>query len=192
MGIELGDGRGRALGLELAHIGRIVNDLPVQIVEAHPVVVDDADGADTGCRQIHGQRRADAAGADDENTRGFQLLLAFAADLLQHQLAFIAFDFVCGEHDRASVSHALGRKPRISAGGAEAAGAARGVAKLRDLDDGDMLHAGNNQLSDAVAAANGEGLGAVIDEKHHDLAAIIGIDGARAVEQRHAMLQGKS
>ena len=45
------------------------------------------------------ERRAEAAGADDEHARGFQLLLALAADLLQHQLALVAFDLVRGEHD---------------------------------------------------------------------------------------------
>src|SRR6478609_480246 len=75
---------------------------------------------------------------------------------------------------------------------AEAASAACGVAELRDLDDGDMLHAGNNKLSNTIATTDGERLGAVVDKQQHDLAAIIGIDGARTVEQRHAMLQGKS
>ncbi len=76
-----------------------MDDLALEIVEAHSVVVDDADGADTGRGKIHNERRAEAAGADHENARGFQALLAFAADLLQHQMALVAFDLVRGEHD---------------------------------------------------------------------------------------------
>ena len=87
---------------------------------------------------------------------------------------------------------ASGSSPSLT-GGAEAAGAARWCRRaLRTLDDRDMLDARHNELGDAVAAADGEGLGAVIDEQHHDLAAIVGVDGAGAVEQRHAMLSARA
>ena len=38
------------------------------------------------------QRRAEPAGADDEHARAFELLLALAADLLQHEVALVALD----------------------------------------------------------------------------------------------------
>ncbi len=76
----------------------VVDDLALEIVEAHPVVVDDADLADAGRSEIENQGRAEAARADHKHARGFEALLAFAADLLKHQMAPVARDFVLGEH----------------------------------------------------------------------------------------------
>ncbi len=76
-----------------------MDDLALEIVEADAVAIDDADLADAGRRQIENERRAEAAGADHQHARRLQLLLALAADLLQHQLALVAFDLVRGEHD---------------------------------------------------------------------------------------------
>ncbi len=76
-----------------------MHDLALQIVEAHAVAVDDADLAHAGRGKIENERRAEAARADHQHARGFQLLLALAADLLQHQLALVARDFLRGEHD---------------------------------------------------------------------------------------------
>src|SRR5680860_759171 len=98
MRVEPLDGGRRALGLGAAHMAGVVHDLPLEIVEAHPVIVDDADLADARRGQIQKERRAEAAGADHEHARRLQALLAFAADLLQHQMALVAFDFVFGEH----------------------------------------------------------------------------------------------
>ena len=77
----------------------VVDDLALEIVEADAVAVDDADLADAGGGQIKHERRAEPAGADHQHARGFQLLLALAADLLQHQLALVALDLFGGEHD---------------------------------------------------------------------------------------------
>ena len=76
-------------------------------------------------------------------------------------------------------------------GGAEAALPALGVAERLDRDDLDRGDRRDHELRDAVAPLDQERLGAEIDQQHHDLAAIVGIDGARAVQQRHAMLQGE-
>ena len=76
-----------------------MHDLPLEIVEAHAVAVDDADLADSRRGKIEDQRRAEPAGADHQHARGFQLLLALAADLLQHQLALVARDLFRREHD---------------------------------------------------------------------------------------------
>ena len=56
--------------------------------------------------KIENERRAEPAGADHQHARGLQLLLALAADLLQHQLALVALDFVMGEHG-GNVCHLL-------------------------------------------------------------------------------------
>ena len=78
--------------LRLADMVGVVRDLALQVVERHPVVVDDADGADARRRQVEHERRAEAAGADDEHAGAFQLLLSLAADFLQHEVALVALD----------------------------------------------------------------------------------------------------
>ena len=71
----------------------VVRDLALQVVEAHGVVVDHADGADAGGCQIHRDGAAEPAGADQQDAGRLQLLLALAADLLQHEVALVALDF---------------------------------------------------------------------------------------------------
>jgi len=71
-----------------------VDHLPLQVGQGHDVVVDDAEGADARGREILQQRRAEAAGADDEHPRGGELRLPGSADVLQHEMAGVAFDFV--------------------------------------------------------------------------------------------------
>ena len=85
---------------------RVVDDLPLEIVEADAVVVDDADLPDTGGGEIEQERRAEAAGADHQHLGVLQPLLSFAADLLQHQLALVALDLVRGEHEPISMPSA--------------------------------------------------------------------------------------
>ena len=74
-------------------MGRVVHDLALQVVERNAVVVDDAERADAGGGQIHEQRRAESARADDEHLGSLDLLLALAADLAQHQMPLVALDF---------------------------------------------------------------------------------------------------
>ena len=56
-------------------------------------MVDDADRTDAGRCQIHHQRTAKTASADQQHARGFQLLLALAAHVLEDQVALVAVDF---------------------------------------------------------------------------------------------------
>ncbi len=95
----------RALGLGPAYALGVVDDLALEIVEGHTVAVDDADLADARGGKVKNERRAEPAGADHEHARGLQLLLALAADLLQHQLALVALDLLLGEHDGGNVCH---------------------------------------------------------------------------------------
>ena len=53
-------------------------------------MVDHRDAAHTGRAQVERHRRAQAAGADDEGMRVQQALLAFDADLVEHQVAGVA------------------------------------------------------------------------------------------------------
>jgi hypothetical protein len=98
MRVQVLDRLGRAPRLELADALSVVDDLALEIVDADAVVVDDADRADAGSGEIEQQRRTEAASADDQHARGFELLLAFATDLLEHQVALVAQDLVRGEH----------------------------------------------------------------------------------------------
>jgi hypothetical protein len=61
----------------------------------------------------------------------------------------------------------------------EPAAPAVGIPKLVHLDELSPLEPRENQLRDALAVRHGEGLAAVVDQDHADLAAVIGIDGPR-------------
>ena len=76
----------------------------------------------------------------------------------------------------------------LLAGGAEAALPALRVGQGVDRDDRNLSDGANHQLGDPVAPADKERLAAMVDQDHHQLAAIIRIDGTGRVEQRHAML----
>ena len=102
---------GGAVDLAPADIGRGVDDLALQIGQRHDVVIDHAERADAGGGEIHQRRRAEAAGADHQHGRFLQRGLAGAADLAQHDMAGVAFEFVGTQHgrgqhplDRAAVS----------------------------------------------------------------------------------------
>ena len=71
----------------------IVHDLPLQIVERNPVVVDDAERADARRGQVHEHGRPEPTRTDHENPGGLDLLLALAAHLAQHEMPLVALDF---------------------------------------------------------------------------------------------------
>ena len=88
-----------------------MNDLALQIGQRHDVVIDHAQGADTGRREIHQRRRAEAAGADHQHGGFLQRLLAGPADLAQHDVARIAFEFFRTQHVAISLLRRLGLDP---------------------------------------------------------------------------------
>src|SRR5690606_1305082 len=91
----------RALDLRRADLRGLVDDLALEVTERHRVVVDDAERADAGCREIQRYRRAKAAGADDQHARSLQFLLALPADVLEDEVALVAGDlFGCESHAR--------------------------------------------------------------------------------------------
>ena len=69
-----------------------MNDLALQVADVDHVEVDESDGPDARGREIHRRRRAQPACADAEHARGLQPLLAFYADLGQHQVAAVALE----------------------------------------------------------------------------------------------------
>ena len=98
MRIEPRDGRLRAVDLAHADVAGRKDHLPLQIRQRHAVVIDHAERADAGRGEIEQHRRAEPAGADHQHARGLELGLARAADLAQHDVARIAFEFFCIEH----------------------------------------------------------------------------------------------
>ena len=123
MRVQALDALCRASRLVGAGACRVVHDLPLEIVEADAVVVDDADLADARGGEIEEERRAEAAGADHQHLGVLQPLLSFAADLFQHQLALVALDLVRGEHD--GNIYAI---PRLSPAAASSDGTSRAIA----------------------------------------------------------------
>src|SRR5476651_664295 len=75
---------------------------------------------------------------------------------------------------------------------AEAAGAARAGGQRSDLVEGDAADRRDHQLGDALAALEHECLAAEIGEDDVNLAAIVGIDRAGAVEHGDAVLEGEA
>lgn len=67
-----------------------------------------------------------------------------------------------------------------AAGGPEATGAAHALLQLGDLDNLRRVDALEHELCDAVALGDGEVSLGVVEEQDLDLAAIVGVDDARA------------
>ena len=80
--------------------------LPLQVRQVDRVVVDDADDADAGRREIENDWRAEPARADDENAGLEELRLTRPADFGQHDMARVALDLFVAEF-HASIIAAL-------------------------------------------------------------------------------------
>src|SRR6516162_7610817 len=96
--VEAADRGRRALHFRPADFGCAVDHLALQVRERDRVVVDDAERADPGRRQIEQRRRAQPAGADDQHARALERLLPRPADLAQDDVAGIAFELLRTEH----------------------------------------------------------------------------------------------
>ena len=67
-----------------------MDDLALEVRDVDHVVVDDAERADAGRREVQRGRRAEPAGAEQEHLGVEQLLLALLADLGQEEVAAVA------------------------------------------------------------------------------------------------------
>ena len=105
MRIERVNHFGGAVDLAPSDVGRGVDDLALQVGQRDDVVIDHAERADAGGRQIHQDRRAEAAGADHQHGRLLQRGLPGAADFAQHDMAGVAFEFVGRQHGRVISFH---------------------------------------------------------------------------------------
>src|SRR5262249_44287408 len=95
-----------------AHIRRAVQHLPLEIAEIDDIEIDQADAADACRREVQAQRRAEAAGADEENAGRLEAFLPFQGDLGHDEMPAVTSDFLRGQGD------ALGaRAEEIKGGG---------------------------------------------------------------------------
>ena len=86
----------RRVDLAVADPVEVVEDLALQVRRVDLVHVDDADRADTGGGEVQRGRRAETAGAEQQDLRVEQLDLALDADLGQEQVAHVAGALVGG------------------------------------------------------------------------------------------------
>ena len=79
-----------------------MDDLALQVGDVDDVVVDDAERADAGGGEVERGRRAQAAGAEQQDLGVEQLPLALDADLGQQEVARVALALLGGERARDS------------------------------------------------------------------------------------------
>ena len=104
----------RRLGLGLAEpVGR-VDDLALEVRRVDGVVVDDPERADAGGGEVERRRRAEPAGADQEDARVEQLQLALLADLRDQQVAAVAAALLVGRGRSAAASGSRSASSRCS------------------------------------------------------------------------------
>ena len=152
------------LGLGAADIAGAEQDLALEIVERHPIVVDHPQRADARRGEILDGGRADPARADDRDCRAEQLPLSLAANLLEDDMAGVAVELGVGE------AHRPGR--------AEAAAAARRLVQILDLGEGARGTGAGTSWAIRSPRHDSNGSCAEIDEHHLHLAAIVGVDRA--------------
>ena len=94
--------------LAFADGGVVVEKLTLEVVRLDAVEVGDAEGAEAGGGEVKGSGTAEAAGADHEDARGGELLLAGDADLIEEDVAAVTREFV-GRKGGRSGGHAVKR-----------------------------------------------------------------------------------
>ena len=77
-----------------------VHDLALEVRLVDDVRVDDPERADSGCGEVERSGRAQATGADEEDARVEEALLAVLADLRDEQVPAVARALLRGEHAR--------------------------------------------------------------------------------------------
>ena len=97
VGIQIGKTRLRRGGFGLADIVGAKGDLALEIGEIHDIKIDESELADACRGEIQTQRRAKAAGADQQHFGVFQLELTVHADFRHDQVAAVAKNFFVGQ-----------------------------------------------------------------------------------------------
>ena len=85
------------LYLGLAHVGRSMDNLTLQIRKVHHVGVGNTDGSHTCCGKVHGYRCSETTCTNHENLRVQKLLLALRTNLFQDDVAGIALQLFVGK-----------------------------------------------------------------------------------------------
>ena len=114
--IDAVDGFLGGLGLGAAHVRVRVEDLPLQIGKIHGVEIHDADLADAGGGEIHGDGRAEAARADAQDAGGLDFLLAGQTDFGQNQMPRVAADFVIVQFHKSKGKYSNAAAKEIKSG----------------------------------------------------------------------------
>ena len=112
-------------------VGRVVQELAVEVRQLDGVVVDHAEAPDARGREVEGDRGAQGAGADHEDARVAQRELGGRAPLRQRELAGVALDLRVGELAGRALRDDLrrqlvGEEGRLGLGEGVAPGGARG------------------------------------------------------------------
>jgi hypothetical protein len=90
LGVERPDGRLGRVGLAHPEPVHAVEHLALEVRLLDHVVVDDADGADPGRREVQRDGRPETAGTDEQHLRVEKLALALEPDLGDEDLPVIA------------------------------------------------------------------------------------------------------
>jgi hypothetical protein len=91
-----------------------VENLPLQIGKIHRVEIHDADLADAGGGEIHGDGRAETARADAQHAGSLDFLLAGQTDFGQNQMPRIPVDFVIVQFHNQRESIVMQRQKKSS------------------------------------------------------------------------------
>src|SRR6185312_16334259 len=78
-------------------------ELALQVRQLHTIAIDDTEGTDPCCGEIHGSGRSQAARADDENARVFESFLPGRAELSEREVALIPVAFRGREAHRSRI-----------------------------------------------------------------------------------------
>ncbi len=100
--IDAVDGFLGGLRLGPADVGVRVQNLALEVGVIHGIEIHDADFADAGGGEIHGDGRAEAAGADAQDAGALDFLLACQPDFGQNQVPRVAADFIIVQFHKSS------------------------------------------------------------------------------------------
>src|SRR5215470_2641962 len=97
IGVERLDGLRARVDLGTSHAARGVEHLTLQVRHVPHVAAHEPQGAHAGCGQVERRRRAQSAGADQQDLGAEELALALLADLREKEMPAVALDLIAGE-----------------------------------------------------------------------------------------------
>jgi hypothetical protein len=91
--IQIAQARRSARELGFARLAVAEEHLPVQVRGIDGIELDDTDATDTGCREVHRERRAQATEPDQEHGGIFQLCLSVRPHFAQVEVSTVMREF---------------------------------------------------------------------------------------------------